>query len=162
MNESQNHLIEEWFSLSEEELFYILIMDESTEEQMENAIIVLENQYGYTQEGILSKIGGAAAKGIGIAEKEILSCTIPDLWKIDKQKVLNHVANDSYLTLQITRYILNFNCLPWITLKGSLKTWNPVSLSTVRNCLQMPVPKVKFEIQNHVNPKVLSRWIFEL
>lgn len=70
MNESENQLIEEWFSLSEEELFTVLMMDESTEEQMENAIIVLEVQYGYTHDEILEvaplvAAAGRAAAGAG-------------------------------------------------------------------------------------------------
>lgn len=104
----------------------------------------------------------AAAKALDLNDKSVLSSTIPELWVNDRQLVLNHVANDSYLTLCITNHILNANTLPWITGKGILKTWSPVILQNVRKCLQMPVPKVKFEIQNHVNPKVLSRWIFEL
>jgi hypothetical protein len=104
----------------------------------------------------------AAAKGMGLQEKEHLSSTIPNLWKTDQESVLRHVSNDSYITCEIAKHIVLKGSMPWITTKGHYKMWNPAVLNTVRNCLQLPVPKVKFEIQNTVNPKWLSKWIFEL
>lgn len=104
----------------------------------------------------------AAAKGMGLQDKEFLSSGIPDLWKTDKNSVLRHVSNDSYMTCELAKHILVKGSMPWITSKGHYKMWNPAILNTVRNCLQLPVPKVKFEIQNTMNPKWLSKWIFEL
>lgn len=84
MNELQKQLLEDWFGLSEEELFEIIMLEDSSEEQMENAIIVLEEKFGYSHEEILEMApiiagagravlgaGSAIKKGYGAAKKGI-------------------------------------------------------------------------------------------
>ena len=89
------------------------------------------------------------------------SSTIPDLWKVNKFEVLQHVSTDTFMTVAILRKAGISKTIVWTTQKGHTKTWCPVEFFTVRECLQMPLPTVPFVIQDTMNPKVLAKWMMD-
>jgi hypothetical protein len=104
----------------------------------------------------------AACMAIGLDLKDSeASSKVPDMWlqADQRQKVLQHVSNDSYATMQIVLRATLTKELPWITKKGHMKTWSPVVLATVRQCLAKELPKVPFEIGPNHNAKLLARWL---
>lgn len=104
----------------------------------------------------------AAAQALGFGHKANDSSLIPTLWDAGRRtEVLQHVSTDTYLTVVVVRHALLHNELQWITSKGLRRTWCPAKLLTVRACLQMPLPTVPFQVQDSMNPKMLSRWILE-
>lgn len=100
----------------------------------------------------------AAASTLGFPSKN--SSIVPDLWKVNKPYVIEHVSADTFMTVAVVRNALQSKQLSWTTSKGSIRTWCPCALYTVRTCLQMPVPHVPFDLQDRMNPKLLSRWLF--
>jgi hypothetical protein len=104
---------------------------------------------------------GSAAQALGIGKKTNDSATIPSLWTSSRHEVLQHVSTDTYLTVAVVRNAIAHNELHWITSRGIRKTWCPAKLVTVRACLQMPLPNVPFQLQDCMNPKMLSRWILD-
>jgi len=80
-----------------------------------------------------------------------------------RKKVIQHVSNDSYGTYTVLLGAIQNGALPWITKKNQLKTWSPLQLCTVAQCLQKEVPKVPWIIDPSQNAKLLARWlIFEI
>lgn len=102
---------------------------------------------------------GAAASALGFASK-MPSVNVPTLWTVNKPAVLEHVSTDTFMTVMVTRSALLSRQLTWITSKGHPRTWCPIQFSSVRECLQMAMPSTPFEMQDKMNPKVLSRWMF--
>ena len=102
----------------------------------------------------------ACARAIGLEDKTVKSSEIPELWRTNKQLVLTHVSTDSYLTVLVVKHIANTGGLAWITQKGQTRAWNPVSLRNVQECLLLPLPAVPFPLVDHMNPKILSKWMF--
>lgn len=104
----------------------------------------------------------AACMAIGLDLKDSeASSKVPDMWLQPdlREKVLQHVSNDSYATMQVVLRASLTKQLPWITKKGHLKTWTPVVFATVRQCLAKELPKVPFEIGPNHNAKLLARWL---
>jgi len=106
----------------------------------------------------------SAAEAIGFKFKEESdSKEVPALWRSqnseDKLKVLQHVSNDSYATMQVLLRSLEKKILPWISKKLEVKYWYNVEYCTVSECLQKELPKVPFPILSHQNPKLLARWL---
>lgn len=102
----------------------------------------------------------ASARAIGLEDKTVKSIEIPELWRTNKQLVLTHVSTDSYLTFMVVQNICNTNTLCWITQKGVNRCWKPVNLRKVQECLLLPLPEVPFQIPDHMNPKIISKWMF--
>lgn len=101
-------------------------------------------------------------KSVGISlgfEPKRNSSTIPDLWRTHKFDVLQHVSTDTFMTVAVVKKVFEANALTWTTQKGHTKTWCPVKLYTVRECLLMPLPNVPFQIQDTMNPKILAKWM---
>lgn len=106
----------------------------------------------------------AACMALGFQLKEPgASENVPQQWAVatpeTRGKVLQHVSNDSYATMMVLRQAQTANQLPWITQKGLYKTWSPVQLLTVRQCLARELPPVPFEISPTHNAKLLARWL---
>jgi len=115
----------------------------------------------------------AACSGLGLTIKESDdSKLVPDLWRrsdnLDETlerrfKVLQHVSNDAYGTLQVVQQAEHSKTLPWITKKNQLKIWNNVVFLTVAECLKKELPSVGFPIGPNQNAKLMARWlVFEL
>jgi hypothetical protein len=101
----------------------------------------------------------AAASSLGLSKPS--SEHIPELWASERHRVLQHVSNDTLLTVEIVRSMLASKELSWITARGIRRVWFPVSMMSVRQCLQLPLPVTPFQIQDSMNPKILSKWILE-
>lgn len=104
----------------------------------------------------------AACKGFNVEDKCSNSKDIPEIWKTDKQKVLEHVSTDSALTLLVLQQIISTKSIRWLTQKGTIRVWTPCSLLPVNVCLLMPLPTVPYQIQDSMNPKLTSKWMFDL
>jgi hypothetical protein len=103
-------------------------------------------------------------KSVGISlgfEAKRNSSTIPELWTTNKFEVLQHVSTDTFMTVAVLKKAIASKTLMWTTQKGHTKTWCPVELFSVRECLQMPLPSVPFVIQDTMNPKILAKWMME-
>jgi hypothetical protein len=110
-------------------------------------------------QGMMMGLASASA-ALGLCKPS--SDQIPALWASpDRQRVLHHVSNDTFLTVEVVRSILKSKELSWITSRGIRRVWYPVSMLSVRHCLQLPLPVTPFQIQDSMNPKILSKWILE-
>lgn len=105
---------------------------------------------------------GATSKGLQFEEKCANSKDIPEMWTSDKSSVLKHVSTDALLTMQIVNHIIANNTIKWYTQKGTIRTWSPCILLCVSDCLLMPLPNVPFPIADTMNPKLTSKWMFEI
>jgi hypothetical protein len=102
----------------------------------------------------------AACKAIGIDLKDSeASSEVPETWLHDKAKVIQHVSNDSYATMQVLLRADQTKTLSWITKKGLMKHWHAVQFWTVKQCLARELPKVPFDIGPNHNAKLLARWL---
>jgi len=85
----------------------------------------------------------AAAKSIGISKPEDIDGAIaPQLWKDGKhQQVLDYVAQDCRLTLDIALTSEKNKKITWITRKGSTSSFAlPVGWLSVTDALNLPLP----------------------
>jgi hypothetical protein len=108
----------------------------------------------------------AACNALGLSLKDSeASMFMPELWNSkdnraeSREKVLQHVSNDSYATLLVIKHAETSRTLPWISKKGHYKVWSDVTFWSVRTCLQMELPKVPFEIAPTQNAKRMARWL---
>lgn len=104
----------------------------------------------------------AASMAIGLNLKETNdSKLVPELWRTieERHKVLQHVSNDSYATMQVFLRALETGCLPWITKRQQLQTWTDVQFCTVQECLQKELPVVPWPIGPDHNAKLMARWL---
>jgi hypothetical protein len=104
----------------------------------------------------------AACMSLGFTLKDSdASANVPDLWTNPqgRQKVLQHVSNDSYATLLVLKHAETTNTLTWISQKGHLKTWYEPKFFTVRQCLALELPNVPWTIGPTQNAKLMARWL---
>jgi hypothetical protein len=111
----------------------------------------------------------AACAGIGFTIKDSEdSKMVPDLWRRTgndaetlerRYKVLQHVSNDAFGTMQVLQHSEQTNTLPWITKRNQLKTWNNVVFLSVGECLKKELPSVGFPIAPTQNAKLMARWL---
>jgi hypothetical protein len=101
----------------------------------------------------------SACRGLGFTLKEeFSSSSMPDLWRTNRDAVVQHVSNDSHATLIVLQSAYLTGSLAWITKRGELKTWS-VKFRTVRDCLACELPDVPWQIAPEQNAKLLARWI---
>jgi hypothetical protein len=101
----------------------------------------------------------SACRGLGFSLKEdVSSSSMPELWRSNRDAVIQHVSNDSHATLIVLQNALITGLLPWITKRGELKTWDAKFIS-VRDCLALELPSVPWTIAPEQNAKLLARWL---
>ncbi len=85
----------------------------------------------------------AAAKSIGISKPENIDGSVaPQLWKDGKhQQVLDYVAQDCRLTLDVALHSENTRRITWITRRGSTAFFDlPNGWLTVEQAMSLPLP----------------------
>lgn len=103
----------------------------------------------------------AAAKAIGESKSEGMSGSLaPRLWKEgEHQKVLDYVAHDCRLTLDVATKSEQKGTFRWITQKGKKAFFAlPSGWLTVEDAMKLPLPDTSW-MDNPWNRSKLSGWL---
>lgn len=101
----------------------------------------------------------AVARGLGLAGKSegVSGAKAPYLWAEGKhEEVLEYVANDAKVTLQVALAIKRRKELTWIAKSGRRNSLHIPKLLTVREALQLPLPDTSWMTEPMPREKFIS------